>query len=93
MGSGAEGDVLASEASDFGVAKAGLNGHLQQHLVPPPTPGVHVGSRHQGGGLILREKGHRSVFVALGRDGQGLLALQGQRRFGHGHVAEKRAKG
>jgi hypothetical protein len=89
VGPGAEHDVLAAQAEEFGGAQPSLHGEQQQRPVATPTPGIEVRRGEQSGHFDRREKVDRSPQIAFARHSEHALRQGAVLWCVQGHVAEK----
>jgi hypothetical protein len=76
-GAGAEGDVVAVQAGEFGDAKAGLDGQGQHGLVPSSFPAFRIRRGQECVDLRAGQERDGPLVEPLGRDVQDALDEQG----------------
>jgi hypothetical protein len=87
---GAQADVGAGEAGEFGDAQSGLDGQGHHRLVTPSFPASWVGCREQGIDLGVGQEGDDPLVEPLGRDVQDTLDEQSVLRMLERGVGEQR---
>ena len=70
MRAGAEMDIGAAKADQFGGPKTGLDGEAKQRSVTPPGPVRPIGRGEKGVDFRLGQEGHEPSFEALRRNGE-----------------------
>ena len=93
VGTGVEDYVFAAQADEFGYSQAGLDTYQQQCPVTPAGPRREVGSLQERIDLSLVEEGDLLPFVALARDRQDPLAVEGVGWLAQRHVSEEGVNG
>ena len=81
MCASAQADVVTSKGAELCVAQAGLHGDKKQRVVAAAYPGAAVGRRDERCRLLFGQELDHRALVALVRDCEDLLALQGARRL------------
>ena len=90
VGAGAEGDVAAVQAGEFGDPQAGLDGQQHQGPVSSAFPPGLVRGGDQGVDLGGGQERHDPLVEPLRRDGQDALDEQGVLGMAQGGVGEQR---
>src|SRR5512134_1745422 len=73
MRAGAEMDIGAAKANQFGRPKTGLDSEAKQRRVTPPGPVRPIRSGEKRVDFRLRQEGHEPSFEALRRNGENAL--------------------
>ena len=76
MSTGAQDDILAAKAEQLRHAQPGLHGEQQECPISPASPRCRIRCRKECVDFRLRQKAHRSSYVALGRNCQNPLDLR-----------------
>jgi hypothetical protein len=86
---GAEHDIGAAQADQFGDAQSGLQGHKEHGVVAPSDPGIAIGCGEQGLHLIAGQEVDGIAVVALVRHGEDALDERGVCRLLQGDIAKE----
>ena len=76
-------DVAAVEVDQLRHPEAGLHAQKQHGPVPAPVPGVEIRGGDERLDLVAAEIGDGALFVPFRRQGEHLVAVMQELRFGH----------
>jgi len=93
MGTGAQVDILKTEAGQLGEAEAGLNREQEQSVVTTASEGGAVGRGQESLDLGQVEEGDQGALETLGGDGENALDERGVLWVAEGSEAEQGVDG